>query len=140
MISEERLKELIKQEATIYKIVENKVIEVVCIQVPKNIQNLYETEEEAEWVAQNWCEKTIKFEPPTFEEFKKIKTSFRKPDKLWKCQDINITDNEYINEFKVYKDYSVAKCFGYNNKTGIKKQAYYQAVEYAKKLFLGEDV
>lgn len=158
MISEERLKELIEKKQSVYCIFKNinKVCEVNSKQFIvidseiypsydffhsgkldkfQDFSNYYETKEEAEFVLKYHCSKTIKFEPPTFEEFMKIDKEWRE----WGFSDgcYYIIHNQLLNCIFVGEpDYGNKKFYFKNEKE--MEQAYYQAVEYAKKLFLGE--
>lgn len=104
-----------------------------------------------EFIKKYHTTKTYKFEPPTWEEFlatKKHEDMFAH----WFCGDIAIVmveeNNEKgvlktYNQFEVdlYEDYAgESRRFNYINSYGIdtREETYYEAVEYARKLFLGE--
>lgn len=144
MISEERLRELVDRP-TIYYYSKGVLREVKnwimtnsgCIYDTTTqpdlllYENLYETKKEAEFVARYHCEKTIKFEPPTFEEF----------IKAWSYKFGAINKILYWETYKCFTvecENITIKKFNYTD-TSDKQQAYYQAVEYVKKLFLGEE-
>lgn len=163
MISEERLKELIKRKINCYVLYPqtNKICELNTNQFAivdgeiysliefyrngthekmKDFSNLYETKEETEFVAKYHCSKTIKFEPPIFEEFMQQSCDWQKQ---WSCfndgSEIELSmecdeDYIYVKDLR-FGDY---EHFTYRD-LDTQKQAYYQAVEYAKKLFLGEE-
>lgn len=147
MISKERLEKLFKKEAIIYDnkgiayktghqcyIQDNKFcVKYSLDSVP--LEKLYETKEEAEFVAKYHCEKTIKFEPPTFEEFEKTAKKYGNQRNGWACENCIICENQDF--IAVSNDYYCRE-FNTGNNEDSKKQAYYKAVEFAKKLFLGE--
>lgn len=164
MITKERLQQLIEKEVTIYilnhltntiKIVllykkdyidigfSNKEIyvnnnpESIFYGVRYKLEDLFETKEEAEFVLKFHTSKTIYFEPPTWEEFLKTETDIRRPN--YTCENVMIID--YDNEI-IVEDCNndlTLKHFSYNKELNNRKQKYYEAVEYAKKLFLGEE-
>lgn len=168
MIKKERLQELIEQGATIY-VVNNKVVfeeklnkhhthdvlkDFFCWwSIPRKrwfFKDLFENQEEAEWVAKMHTERTEKFEPPTWKEFlatKKHEDMFAH----WFCGDIHIVmveENDKKGILKTHNQFEVdiycdgdskLERFDYFNNYGIdtREETYYKAVEYARKLFLG---
>lgn len=100
MISEERLRELVDRP-TIYYYSKGVLREVKNWIMTNNgciydtttqpdlllYENLYETKEEAEFVAKYYCGKTIQFEPHTFEEFTKMP--------YWSEKQISIISNSW---------------------------------------------
>lgn len=150
-ITKERLEELAKENAKIYYIpfkdisierTAKSVYERFFIKkdfAPYNIyeKNYYETKEEAEFVQKFHTKKTIYFEPPTWEEFLKTETDIRRPN--YTCENVMIID--YDNEILVedYNNDLNEKHFNYDKGLNNRKEKYYEAVEYAKKLFLGEE-
>lgn len=169
MITKERLEELIKEEKTIYYVNNyyNKVEEIFlncayeiidndernCLttydidlfyNVTYEFDKLFETKEEAEFVQKFHTSKTIYFEPPTWEEFLKTE-SIEKPAN-WSCGDIDIILHKKYKTFGLEDEIAVINGFNYRgfnyiNKNGIdnRKEKYYEALEYAKKLFLEEE-
>ena len=94
--------------------------------------------------------KTYKFEPPTWEEF--LSTGTEGTYAHWFCGDIHIVMVEENNEQGILKTHnqfevdiycegdSKLERFDYFNDYGIdtREEVYYEALNYAKKLFLGE--
>lgn len=91
--------------------------------------------------------KTLKFEPPTFEEFMKTKTDKRCAH--WECGDIDIImlEENYksgvlhcSNQIIVDAPnvYDAERSFNYYNEYGVdtREETYYQALKYAVNLFL----
>ena len=143
MITKERLEELIEQGATIY-VVNNKVVfeekinkhythdilkDCICWWgIPRKrwfFTDLFETKEEAEWVAKIHTERTEKFEPPfELKDNEKYKFTTAKGGKM------------SISKF-VYKSGEVQWWLSYVG-THRTFYSYQEAVEYARKLFRGE--
>ena len=148
MIDKERLEELIKQGATIYRIYAD-----VCVQEIKLNKNnmkvdnaflyqkmkgsfkgygtpldkLFETQEKAEWVAKMHTERTEKFEPPfELKDNEKYKFTTANGGKM------------SISKF-VYKSGEVQWWLSYVG-THRTFYSYPEAVEYARKLFKREEV
>lgn len=164
MISKERLEELIEEGAKIYAIVKNpfiagysQILEVeefdLNAPIHKEISEdgkqflyfnylleleyLFETKEDAEFVLKFHTHKTLYFKPPTWEEFLNIERN-EAGHICWKNEINYIILNEWFNHFYVCTDnIETDKYFNYT-KDNV-KQKYYEAVEYAKKLFLGEE-
>lgn len=149
MISKERLKELIEKNAKIYHNTQfASISEINTKDIPifYKLDNFsvwelfcddyYETKEEAEFVQKFHTSKTVYFEPPTWEEFLKTET-----DDAYACWEIQklaiIMDTELQCFFIIDNLSSVWESFSYTDEN--KKQKYYEALEYAKKLFLGEE-
>lgn len=110
------------------------------------LDNLFETKEEAEFILKNHTSKTLYFRPPTFLEF--LKTRREGIYAHWYCGDICIVmeeDNQQkgilrsTNTFRVDdgNNYESFK-YEYDDLFDNRKEVYEKAVEYAKKLFLGE--
>lgn len=159
MISEERLKELIEQGTTIYYYKINdinahtlKLSEECWIKDEElnyeydtdyvtwreyfSLKDLYETKEEAEFVAKYHTSKVVKFEPPTWEEFLKTNVS----DYGGCYSDILVTIY-MIGTLENGKLYVAPNTSLTTHDFGKPtKENYYKAVEYAKKLFEGEQV
>lgn len=161
MITRERLEELIEQGATIYNtdylqlgeihlnkndyVEQNGTLHTKLYQCGFNYfynERIFETKEEALFVIKYHKTKTLYFEPPTFEEFLKTGDDERFPH--WDCDDISIVEWTDENRFLVdmYGDRDVDKFFYYGNDDweDNRKEAYCKAVEYAMKLFLGEEI
>lgn len=170
MITRERLEELIKQEKGCYILANTYTIGYIHLdgkyepkieETEDNNYNLwvftsndfdfrdcihdyslFETKEEALFVLKYHKTKTLCFEPPTFEEFLKTGDDKRLPH--WDCDDISIIEWTDENRFLVdmYGDGDFDKFFYYGNDDwkDNRKEAYCKAVEYAMKLFLGEEV
>ena len=100
------------------------------------------------FVKKFYTTKTLKFEPPTWEEFLKTRT-----DRFfasWFCNDIGLVMNEENNEKGILKTYnqfeislfddydSKGRSFKYINEYGIdtREETYYKALEYMQQLFL----
>ena len=98
----------------------------------------YETQEEAEFVQKFHTSKTIYFEPPTWEEFLKLKSKWSNVINTWDCEDVEIILNRAIESIIVVNTNEYRQKYFKYTKDNI-KQKYYEAVEYAKKLFLGEE-
>ena len=97
--------------------------------------NIYETKEEAEFVQKFHTSKTVYFEPPTWEEFLKTETDDGYP--YLEIQKLAIIMQTQLKCFCVTDNWGcVWESFSYTDEN--KKQKYYEAVEYAKKIFLGE--
>lgn len=151
MIKKERLKELIEQESTIYAIRNKKLREINLNKkyylknkrlfifygedipiIKKNIKDLYETKEEAEFVLKYYTKKTIKFEPPTFE-------SIRKSPKItiMKIDDYELQfffDGIFPSEIRIIKCLdrpTLIKNFG-----EFTRENYYKALDRMKEIFL----
>lgn len=106
--------------------------------------------EEKEFKEKYYTSKTFKFEPPTFEDF--LKTSNENTFAHWYCEDIHIVmveENDKQGIMKTYNQFEVdiycegdskLRRFDYFNNYGIdtREETYYEALDYAKKLFLGE--
>lgn len=144
MITEERLKELIKQGATIYSTGYREEVDLSLPCYIKDgylvtdegngfeptylLENLTESLEETEWQAEFGCiEKTIRLELPMFDEFREpIRFTGQDNIKYWitKWQDyICILGNDNI--FRLICDYT--------------KENYIEACRKAKELFLGAE-
>lgn len=143
MIAKQRLEELIKQNAIIYH-VRYCISEIQLsdnyrtnydgdLLVEKstgdiwNVNYLFETKEDAEFVANNWKARVEQFKPPLWDEFKRVPhydfSFWVENCKLW-TSEIEIKSNHiFIGDM----DFGKAT-----------RQHYLKAVEYAKKLFLGE--
>ena len=106
--------------------------------------------EEKEFKERFYTTKTYKFEPPTWKEF--LATRQENLFAYWDCGDVYVVMNEENNEkgyFKIYNEFEVGvfnddrenKRFDYCviGSFGIdtREETYYQALDYAKKLFLG---
>lgn len=98
-------------------------------------ENLYETKEEAEFVRKFHTSKTVYFEPPTWEEFLKTKSEHQYCS--WDCFEVQIV--MYNNNFTVFSSFYDILPIEINYNKNNCKQKYYEAVEYAKNLFLGEE-
>lgn len=157
MISKERLEELIEQGATIYSneygeiqlIKENDLILyengqnnyiLYALEPNKKYHNeifdedLFETEEDAEWFAEFGCiERTERLELPTWE-------SVYSDLKDYKDGDFYIIDNDHFS-FVYNKCYVSPQLFLYTHNEkfnwNANKENYYQACKLAKKIFLG---
>lgn len=179
MITKERLEELIEQEATIYykeygkikdvtldnsyyidKFSEVSNIDVLCRGccdfdddkfriIVTFLSELYETEEDAEFVLKYHTFRVEKFEPPTWEEFEKRKFyEFQGKNgrtyyiqHLTYCDLLVVYDNDdcYTNQLTgavIDHTYENTNIF----KETPTKENYIKAVEIARKLFLGESV
>lgn len=163
-ITKERLEALIGEGATIYAIVKNPFIagysqilkvEEFDLNAPiikeisedgkqflyfnylLELEYLFETKEEAEFVLKFHTSKTVYFQPPNWEEFLRTETDELKPN--YTCENLVIVEdyNEIIVED--YNNDLNEKHFSYNKELNSCKEKYYEAVEYAKKLFLGEE-
>lgn len=160
MISKERLEDLIKEGAKIYAIVKkpfiagySQILEVeefdlkapIVKEISEDgkqflyfnyileLEYLFETKEEAEFVLNFHTSKTIYFEPPTWEEF--LRTEADDTYACWEIQKIAIIMDTESKCFFITNNLScVWESFSYTDEN--KKQKYYEAVEYAKKLFL----
>ena len=103
-----------------------------------------------EFIKKYYATKTFKFEPPTWEEFlatKKHEDMFAH----WFCGNIHIImveENDKKGILKTHNQFEVdiycegdskLKRFDYFNNYGIdtRKETYYEALEYARELFLG---
>lgn len=103
-----------------------------------------------EFIEKYHTKKTYKFEPPIWEEF--LKTKNNDCFAHWFCGDIGVIMCEENNEkgilrtenffeVTIYEDYSSkGKTFRYRNSYGIdnREEIYYETLEYAKRIFLGE--
>ena len=97
--------------------------------------------------------KTYRFEPPTWTEF--LATRDEDTCANWGCEDISVIMVEENNEkgiLKTYNQFEVEVFDDYDSKRrtfdycvieslGIdtREETYYEALDYAKELFLGED-
>lgn len=150
-ITKERLEELIEQKAKIYGISKNNNVfcvglklknQAMCLLNPNNYKKtdwykkqievyskFYETKEEVEFVQKFHTSKTVYFKPPTWEEFLKTEHYDFHAQKKTMPTIINIYSKYiYVEDFK--KVHLILD---------LSKENYYKAVEYAKKLFLGEE-
>lgn len=144
MITKERLQELIDKETTIYmldifdniepyklsKTMRIKNNSVYCMaenNLHFDIEEVYETKAAAEWVAKMHTQRTEKFEPPfelkDYDEYVFYTKMFGRTC-IYNCGELeepcfNVHDGEYY----------LSKNFN----------TYNEAVEYARKLFLGEE-
>lgn len=154
MMTKERLEELIKQRGTIWRISSiwrnclNDIIFPVkldernsCISMPDmslwvgndrfDINDLYETKEQAEWVLKTHTERTERFEPPMWEDIK-VEDGYE-----FKFFDAN---NEYY-AFRVIKNtYTVICVDDFKNifEEVSTKENYEKACEIVRNLFKGE--
>ena len=144
MITKERLEELIEKEEMVYKVDIFKNIEpyklfqtmriennsVYCMaenNLHFDIEEVYETKAEAEWVAKMHTARTEYFEPPfELKDNEKYKFTTAKGGKM------------SISKF-VYKSGEVQWWLSYVG-THRTFYSYQEAVEYARKLFEGEEV
>lgn len=107
-------------------------------------------EEYAEFINKYHTTKTLKFEPPTFEEF--LKTRTEDTFAHWNCGDIYIVMDEENNQsginhcsnsiiVYVWENYDKYESFRYINEYGFdtRKETYYKALDYAQQLFLGDN-
>ena len=164
MISKERLEELIEQEAVVYT--NNSGYDTLNLKQGKfhiarellmfdykdfciPIKDIYETKEDAEFVLKYYTTKTYRFEPPTWEEF--LATRDENSFAHWFCGDICVVmveENDKKGILKTHNQFEVdiycegdskLKRFDYFNNYGIdtRKETYYEALEYARELFLG---
>lgn len=148
MITKERLRELIEQGATIYKISGEIFIEVpsglysqeindrLCCQPDYNL--LFETKEEAEWQLEfGNITRTETLELPTWEEVCKRKEEM----KCWGRKTIAEFDGEEVNIVVPVSqpDKTYIEIYGRFCRL-FTKENYTEACRLAKKLFLGEEV
>ena len=106
--------------------------------------------EEKEFKEKYYTSKTFKFELSTFEEF--LKTETELTFAYWFCEDIYIimvVENNEKGIMKTYNQFEVdiycegdskLRRFDYFNNYGIdtREETYYEALDYAKKLFLND--
>lgn len=160
MITKERLKELIEQEATVYdpdtlwqsvgEVKLNKSMKInngrldgdlgdlglkgaVCsCYIP--LEYLFEKKEDAEFIAKYHTQRVVKFNPPTWAIFSEEETDivFDMKDGRMMLSHWIIGDN-HIVLIKTSKDDD----FVFSEP--LTKENYIKAVEYARKLFLGEE-
>ena len=111
------------------------------------------TKEDAEFISKYHTTKTYKFEPPTWREF--LATRDENQFAHWSCGDICVVMVEENNEkgiLKTYNQFEVDIFNDYDSKSrkfdyciiesyGIdtREEIYYEALEYAQKLFLGNE-
>ena len=87
-----------------------------------------------EFIEKYHTTKTYKFEPPTWEEF--LRTETDNAYACWEIQKLAIIMDTQLKCFFITNNLSCAwKSFNYTDEN--KKQKYYEALEYAQKLFLG---
>ena len=111
------------------------------------LTSLYETKEEAEFIIKFHTHKTLYFRPPTFEEF--LKTRQEGIYCNWYCGDIQIVMEEDNQQKGILKSENIFRVddgnnycsfrYEYNEYLDNRKEIYYEALEYVKKLFLGEE-
>lgn len=109
--------------------------------------------EEKEFKEKYYTTKTYRFEPPNWKEF--LATRDENSFAHWSCGDIAVVMVEENNEkgiLKTYNQFEVDLFEDYDSKSrkfdycviksyGIdtREEVYYEALDYAKKLFLGEE-
>ena len=161
MISKERLKELIEQKATIYsvycgevfeeKLTSNHFVGVADDEISlmqryngyekdlvDYIRCLYETEEEANWVAEfKDIERTEKLELPTWEEVQKcsLYTLYFNNQELYLYRVYFNRDAKTITIEEQNEEY--LECFTEIEELELTKENYLKACRKCKKLFLG---
>lgn len=141
-ITRERLYELMEENKSIYFVdIHKNVIEIKKEGIPDHVgshgipgQLYFETREEAEFVSRFHRSKILCFKPPTWEKFLETKTPIECA--YWCCQNLDITMVETINCFLVGDENMccVLERFYYTDDN--KKEKYYEALEYMKKIFL----
>lgn len=153
MINKEELEKLIEQEATIYTtkpsyrdcgirldgkhfIATDEHLQFTYKAYEISLDALYKTKEEAQWRADNDCERIEKFEPPTWEEFKKQSNLFRFIGKnREKCK---VEGYQSDDKQSGFIDVVVNGTGHFSVDYDYTKENYTKAVDYAKKLFKGE--
>ena len=109
--------------------------------------------EEKDFKERYYTTKTYKFEPPTWKEF--LATRDEHTCAHWSCGDIDIIMVEENNEkgiLKTHNQFEVDVFDDYDDKCEVfdycvieslgidtREETYYEALDYAKELFLGEE-
>lgn len=141
MINKEELEKLIEQEATIYTTkpsyrdcgirLDNKHFKIIGNELMFTykdykilLEQLYKNKAEAEWVAKIYATRVERFEPPMELNYNNPFKFFGKDKKYYE-----ITCNEEKTRFAVEDAYFEIEHF----------KNYTEAVEYARRLFLGEN-
>lgn len=159
MIERERLQELINQGATIYEVKYGKVnpvslknkIRFVSEKYPviafeprpnekykhhKYFDKLYETQAEAEWVAQMHTKRTECFEPPIYKEFSTNKDSkfcfYKNGYKYVLHNALPMLESIRINKLTKNENIIIFE-------QPLTKRNYIKACEFAQNLFLGKE-
>ena len=150
MVSRDRIIQLVKEKKTIY-FVYGKEVEILDL-MPNHLvyndgrknfihlfgvtglqivlEDLYETQEQAEWVAKMHTERTEKFEPPTYEEFEK------QGEPYYFIGKSGIKERIYFCNIKGTRKLLSSGCRFWGTPS---KENYEKAVLYANALFEGKE-
>lgn len=152
MITNERLKELLDKEATVWYISDKYVNSLWLLKDNNYVfeslekMDLYENKEDAEFVAKYHTKRPEYFEPPTYEEFLKLNNQSTCWDFMNKDNQRNfilVSNDVYTHNdmMKPKEEWTVVVQDEYDDyifEEPLTKENYYKAVEKARKLFLGE--